>query len=160
MTALFLPPKFAYQSIPDPELFLHFSSLEASSGRPDRTSSSKDVLPRLNSPTQNLSGHKMVQKTHKHRLTRRIFLSLFYLFKYKYRIIARYWTLDQKHAFASLAMFDIQYFITEWLDTRAISYRGMKLVLKQGMKVGTISVNRKWDKLVTYWFCITVLVPT
>ena len=44
----------------------------------------------------------MVQKTHKHRLTRRV---------YKYRITARYSTLDEKYAFSSLAMFDIQYLI-------------------------------------------------
>ena len=35
--------------------FLHFSSSVASSGRQDLASSSKDVLPRLNSPTQNLT---------------------------------------------------------------------------------------------------------
>ena len=34
-------------------------------------------------------------------------------FKYKYPITARYSTLDEKHAFASLAMFDIQYLIKE-----------------------------------------------
>ena len=36
-------------------IFLHISSSVASSGRPDLASSSKDVLPRLNSPTQNLT---------------------------------------------------------------------------------------------------------
>ena len=41
-------------------------------------------------------------------------------FKFKYRITARYSTLDEKHAFASLATFDIQYLIKEWLDTCAI----------------------------------------
>ena len=51
---LFLLPEFAYQSIPDPELFLHVSSAVAASGRPDLASFSKDILPRLNSPTQNL----------------------------------------------------------------------------------------------------------
>ena len=56
----------------------------------------------------------MVQKTHKHRLTRRVFPCLFYLFKYKYRIIARYSTLDEKHAFASLAMFGSQYRMTRY----------------------------------------------
>ena len=34
-------------------------------------------------------------------------------FKYKYRITARYSILDEKHAFASLAMFDIQDLIKE-----------------------------------------------
>ena len=50
----------------------------------------------------------MVQKTHKHRPC----ISLPGLpFKYKYRITARYPTLDEKHAFASLAISDIQYLI-------------------------------------------------
>ena len=43
-------------------------------------------------------------------------------FKYKYRITAQYSTLDGKNAIASLAMFDIQYLIKEWLDTCAILY--------------------------------------
>ena len=34
-------------------------------------------------------------------------------FKYKYRITARYSTLDEKHVIASLAMFDIQYLIKD-----------------------------------------------
>ena len=52
----------------------------------------------------------MVQKTHKQRLTRRVFPC-----QYKYRITARYSTLDEKHAFASLAMFNIQYLIKEYV---------------------------------------------
>ena len=32
-------------------------------------------------------------------------------FKYKYQITARYSTLDEKHAFASPAIFEIQYLI-------------------------------------------------
>ena len=96
----------------------------------------------------------MVQKTHKHRLTHCVFPCLFLPYKYKYRIIAQYWTLDEKHAFASLAMFDIQYVIKEWLDMCAILYQGIKHVLKQGMKIVTVSVNRKWDKLVTYWLAL------
>ena len=48
----------------------------------------------------------MVQKTPKHRLTRRLFPSPFYLLN-----AARYSTLDEKHACASLAVFDIQYFM-------------------------------------------------
>ena len=48
-------------------------------------------------------------------------------------------------------MFDIQYLIKEWLDTRAILYPGIKHVLKEGMKIVTVSVKRKWDRLVTYW---------
>ena len=68
----------------------------------------------------------MVQKTHKHRLTRRVFPCL-----YKYRITARYSTLDEKHAFASLAMFDIQYLIKEWLDTCAILYPMYKTYIER-----------------------------
>ena len=67
-----------------------------------------------------------------------------------YWIIARYPTLDEKHAFASLAMFGIQYLTKEWLDMNAILYPGIKHVLKQGMKIVTVSVNWKWDRLVTY----------
>ena len=59
----------------------------------------------------------MVQKTHKHKLTGRIFPCLFYLSDYDttelHRITARYSTLDEKHAFASLALFDIQYLIKD-----------------------------------------------
>ena len=53
------------------------------------------------------------------------FLACF-TFKYKSRITALYSTLDEKHAFASLAMFDIQYLIKEWLDTCAILYPCIK----------------------------------
>ena len=91
----------------------------------------------------------MVQKTNKHRLLRRVFPVL--LFKFKYRITARYSALDKKkHAFASLAMFDIQYLIKGCFDKRAILYPRIKYVLKQGMKIVTVSVNRKWEILVTY----------
>ena len=73
----------------------------------------------------------MVQKTHKHRLTRRVFP-----WQYKYRNTAHYLTWDEQHAFASLAMFDIQYLIKEWLDKHAILYPRIKHVLTQGMKIG------------------------
>ena len=53
-------------------------------------------------------------------------------------MIAPNWTLDEKHAFASLAMFDIQYLIKEWLDTRTILYPDIKHVLKQGMNILTV----------------------
>ena len=66
-------------------------------------------------------------------------------------ITARYSTLDEKHAFASLAMFDIQYLIKEWLDTRTILYPCIKHILKQSMKIVTVSVHQKWDRLVIYW---------
>ena len=101
MPALFLPPDFAYQSIPDPAL----SSSMASGGRPDLASSSKDILSPLNSPTQN-------QKTPKHRLTRRAFSCLFYLLNTSTEL-QHGTTQDEKHAFASPAMLDIQYLIKE-----------------------------------------------
>ena len=91
----------------------------------------------------------MVQKTHKYRLTGRVFPC-----KYKYRITARYSALDEKHAFASLAIFDIQYLIKEWLDTCAILYPCTKHILKQSMKIVTVSVHRKWDRLVIYWHAL------
>ena len=76
--------------------------------------------------------------------------------KYKYRITARYSTLDEKHAFASLAMFDIQYLIKEWLDTCAILYPCIKNILKQSMKIVTVSVHQKWDRLVIYWHALVI----
>ena len=91
----------------------------------------------------------MVQKTHKHRLTPCISMPVL-PFKYKYRITARYSTLGEKHAFASLAMFDIQYLIKERLDTCAILYPCIKHILKQSMKIVAVSVHRKWDRLVIY----------
>ena len=79
MPALFLPPEFAHQSIPDPELpytfhrqwhpvgvqpWLHLLKMFYCVWIP---------LPRIKPE------HKMVQKTPKHRLTRRVFPCLFYL---------------------------------------------------------------------------------
>ena len=56
----------------------------------------------------------MVQKTHKHRLNRSVLPCLFYLLNTNTELhTARYSTLDEKRAFASLAMFDIQYRIKE-----------------------------------------------
>ena len=72
--------------------------------------------------------------------------------KYKYWITVRYSTLDEKHAFASPPMFDIQYLIKEWLDKRAILYPRIKHVLKQGREIVTVSVHRKW--LITYWLAL------
>ena len=48
-------------------------------------------------------------------------------------------------------MFDIQYLMSEWHDKSAILPSGLKHVLKQGMKILGVSVNSKWDRLVTYW---------
>ena len=36
----------------------------------------------------------------------------------------------------------------------AILYPRIKHVLKQGMKIMTVSVHRKWDMLVTYWLTL------
>ena len=41
----------------------------------------------------------------------------------------------EKLTFASLAMFDIQYLLSEWHDKSAILPSGLKHVLKQGMKI-------------------------
>ena len=79
-------------------------------------------------------------------------------FKYKYRITAWYSALDEKHAFASLAMFDIQYLIKEWLDTCVIWYPCINHILKQSMKIVTVSVHRKWDRLVIYWHALVLTV--
>ena len=51
-------------------------------------------------------------------------------------------------------MFDIQYLIKEWLDTCAILYPCIKHILKQSMKIVTISVHWKWDRLVIYWHAL------
>ena len=47
-------------------------------------------------------------------------------------------------------MFDIQYLMSELYDKGAILLSGLKHVLKQGMKIVGVSVNWKWDRLVTY----------
>ena len=70
--------------------------------------------------------------------------------KYKYRITARYSTLDEKHAFASLAMFDIQYLIKNDSIRVHFLYPCIKHILKQSMTIVTVSVHRKWDRLVPY----------
>ena len=51
-------------------------------------------------------------------------------------------------------MFDIQYLMSEWHDKGAILPSGLKHVLKQGMKILGVSVNWKWDRLVTYWLAL------
>ena len=71
-------------------------------------------------------------------------------FKYKYRNLAQNSTLDEKHAFAALAMYDIQYLIQELLDKRAIMYPRINHVLKLGMAIVTVSVHLKRGRLVTY----------
>ena len=91
----------------------------------------------------------MVQKTHKHRLTRCVFACLSVLpFKHKYRITARYSTLDEKQVFASLVMtFNI---LSKNASIRVQFCTHIKHVLKQGMKIVIVSVHQKWDRLVTY----------
>ena len=53
-------------------------------------------------------------------------------------------------------MFDIQYLIKEWLDTRVILYPCINHILKQSMKIVTVSVHRKWDRQVIYWHALVV----
>ena len=63
----------------------------------------------------------MVQKTHKHSFGQLAMYSWpVFPFKYKYRITARYSTFDEKLTIASLAMFDIQYLMSDWHDKGAI----------------------------------------
>ena len=90
----------------------------------------------------------MVQKTDKHWST----CNVCFPFKYKYWITARYSTFDEKLTFASQAMFDIQYLMSEWHDKGASLPSGLKHVLKQGMKILGVSVN--WNRLVTYWLAL------
>ena len=73
-------------------------------------------------------------------------------FKYKYRITAwyMYLALGEKHAFASLAMFDIQYFIKEWLDKHAILYTTYKICIETRHENFDHLGHLKWDRLVTY----------
>ena len=58
---------------------LHISSSVASDGRPDLVSSSKDVLLRLNSTTQNLTCTYDGAEPHKHWSTHNVFPDLFSL---------------------------------------------------------------------------------
>ena len=44
--------------------------------------------------------------------------------------------------------------MSEWHDKGAILPLGLKQVLKQGMKIFGVSVNWKWDRLVTYWLAL------
>ena len=45
----------------------------------------------------------------------------------------------EKLTFASLAMFDIQYLVSEWHDKGAILPSVLKHVLKQGMEILSVS---------------------
>ena len=90
----------------------------------------------------------MVQKTHKHWSTRNVFPDLFSLSNTSTEFTARYSTFDKKLTFASLAMFDIQYLMSERHDKGAILPSGLKHVLKQGMKILDVSVN--W-KIIFIW---------
>ena len=99
---------------------LHISSSVASDGRPDLVSSSKDVLLRLNSPTQNLTYAYDGAEDPQTLVNSQCISRPVFPFKYMYRITARYSAFDEKLAFASLAMFDIQYLMSEWHDKGAI----------------------------------------
>ena len=48
--------------------------------------------------------------------------------------------------------------MSEWYDKGAILPSGLKHVLKQGMKILGVSVNWKWDRLVTYWLALVNIV--
>ena len=99
---------------------LHISSSVASDRLPDLVSSSKDVLLRLNSPTQNLTCAYDGAEDPETLVNSQCISWPVYPFKYKYLITARYSTFDEKFTFASLAMFDIQYLMSEWHDKGAI----------------------------------------
>ena len=71
-----------------------------------------------------------------------------------YSTVLNFW--QKKLTFASRAMFDIQYLMSEWHDKGAILPSGLKHVLKQGMKILGVSVNWKWDRLVTYWLTLVL----
>ena len=60
--------------------------------------------------------------------------SSFFFWKKIYPNYSTVLNLDEKHAFVSLDMFDIQYLIKEWLYTCAILYPCIKHILKQSMQ--------------------------
>ena len=67
-----------------------------------------------------------------------------------YRTVLNFW----RKAYFCIASHDIQYLMSEWHDKGAILPSGLKHVLKQGMKILRISVNWKWDRLVTFWLAL------
>ena len=82
-------------------------------------------------------------------------LAMYFLTCFPFQIqVPQYSTFEEKLTFASLAMFDIQYLMSEWYNEGAILPSGLKHVLKQGMKILGVSVNLKWDRLVTYWLAL------
>ena len=59
-----------------------------------------------------------------------------------------------RKAYFCIASHVIHYLMSEWHDKGAILLSGLKHVLKQGMKIVGVSVNWKWDRLVTYWLAL------
>ena len=47
--------------------------------------------------------------------------------------------------------------MSEWHDKGKILPSGLKHVLKQGMKILGVSVDWKWDRLVTYWLALIII---
>ena len=90
----------------------------------------------------------MVQKTHKLRLTRRVCPCLFYLLPNYSTVLNFRW----KACLCVTSTFNIL------LKNDSISVQFCTHhVLKQGMKIVTVSVHRKWDRLVTYWLALVAL---
>ena len=151
MPALFLPPEFAYQSIPDTELSYTFLPR----WHPVDVQTWLHLLKtfyRVWIPQPRIKlVHTMVQKTRKHWSIRNVFPYLFSLSNTSTELQHGTQLLAKKLTFASLAMFDIQYLMSERHDKSAISPSGLKHVLKQGMANLGVSVNWKWDRQVTYW---------
>ena len=102
------------------EYFVTYFFISGIWWRPDLVSSSKDVLLRLNSPTQNLTCAYDGAEDPSTLVSSQCISWPVFPFKYKYRITARYSTFDEKLAFASLAMFDSQYLMSEWHDKGAM----------------------------------------
>ena len=86
----------------------------------------------------------MVQKTHKHWSAFSVLPDPVFPFKYKYRITARYSTFDKKLAFASLAMFDIQYLMSELHDKGAILLSGLKRIETRHENRGSVGNGIGW----------------
>ena len=130
----------------------------ASDGCPDLVSS-KDFLPRLYSPTQNLTCAYDGAEDPYTLVNSQCNSWPVFSFKYKYPITARYSTFEEKLVFASLACLT---FNILWVkDTIRVQclLSGIKHVLKQGMKIVGVSVNWKWDRLVTYWLALVRWPP-
>ena len=92
----------------------------------------------------------MVQKTHNIGQLPMYFLTSFpfQIQVPNYSMVLNFWWK------AYFCHVDIQYLMSEWHNKGAILPSGLKHVLKQGMKILCVSVNWKWDRLVTYWLAL------